>query len=234
MFPFFFFLSFLQYVCNRDIKLENILLTQPPNTDNLHPVVKLCDFGWSKDEVGDSAPHTCAGTPSYIAPEILLGQGQYRYEGDTADAWSLGVLLYCLVVGRFPFQVRPDKYVCTSFAELKEMTKRITTGEFTFPEGNNLSEGVKDLIKALLTVNPAARLKVGNVLNHSWCFEGCSNELREKTQQFNLQVLACQEEQRCQERVAQQLACADRVFQLLGWEAFNERAMQMNGSPPVL
>ena len=212
-------------MCNRDIKLENILLTQQPNSSNPHPVVKLCDFGWSKDEVGDSAPHTCAGTPSYIAPEILLGQGQYRYEGDAADAWSLGVLLYCLLLGRFPFQVRMDKNVCTNFTELKEMTKRITKGAFHFPEEYTLTPGVKDLISSLLTVDPGSRLKVGNILNHSWCFDGCSDELRTNTQQFNRQVLECQDQQLCQERIAQQLACADRVFQLLGWGAFNDRAI---------
>ena len=52
--------------CRRDIKLENTLLdgAQP------QPNVKICDFGYSKNEFVDSRPKTVSGTPDYIAPEV--------------------------------------------------------------------------------------------------------------------------------------------------------------------
>lgn len=53
---------------SRDVKLENTLL------DNNRPLpnVKLCDFGYSKNEFIDSRPKTVSGTPDYIAPEVDL------------------------------------------------------------------------------------------------------------------------------------------------------------------
>ncbi len=76
----------------RDIKLENTLLdaTQP------QPNVKICDFGYSKNEFVDSRPKTVSGTPDYIAPEVLMAD---QYDGKKADIWSCGVMLYVMVTG---------------------------------------------------------------------------------------------------------------------------------------
>lgn len=49
-----------------DLKLENTLLDGSPQ-----PKVKICDFGYSKSAVLDSAPKSTVGTPAYIAPEVL-------------------------------------------------------------------------------------------------------------------------------------------------------------------
>ena len=76
----------------RDIKLENTLLD-----DSLpRPNVKLCDFGYSKNEFVDSRPKSVSGTPDYIAPEVLLND---NYDGKTADIWSCGVMLYVMMTG---------------------------------------------------------------------------------------------------------------------------------------
>ena len=53
-------------IANRDIKLDNILLHGPGS----RPVVKICDFGYSKDEVAGSICKTACGTPEYMAPEV--------------------------------------------------------------------------------------------------------------------------------------------------------------------
>ena len=76
----------------RDIKLENTLLddAQP------QPNVKICDFGYSKNEFVDSRPKTVSGTPDYIAPEVLMAD---QYDGKKADIWSCGVMLYVMVTG---------------------------------------------------------------------------------------------------------------------------------------
>lgn len=60
--------------------------------------VRLIDFGLSKVNKGDKKLSTIAGTPFYMAPEVL--DGNY---GAKADIWSLGVLLYVLVSGYLPF-----------------------------------------------------------------------------------------------------------------------------------
>ena len=60
------------------------------------PNVKICDFGYSKNEFVDSRPKTVSGTPDYIAPEVLLHD---QYDGKKADIWSCGVMLYVMLTG---------------------------------------------------------------------------------------------------------------------------------------
>lgn len=74
----------------RDLKPENILIS----TDG-H--IKLTDFGLSKIMLDTS--YTFAGTPEYLAPEIILNQGYNQ----KVDIWALGVLCYELLSGKVPF-----------------------------------------------------------------------------------------------------------------------------------
>ncbi len=76
-------------VANRDIKLENTLLD-----NSRRPLLKICDFGYSKNEK-DSLPVSKVGTPGYTAPEIIQpNKGLGSYDGAQADVWSAGVQLY--------------------------------------------------------------------------------------------------------------------------------------------
>ena len=68
------------------------------------PNLKLCDFGYSKNEHVDSRPKSVSGTPDYIAPEVLLND---NYDGKTADIWSCGVMLYVMMTGAAPRQPHP-------------------------------------------------------------------------------------------------------------------------------
>jgi len=81
-----------QGVIHRDIKPENIMITDSGS-------VRLIDFGLSKANRGNANMTTVAGTPYYMAPEVLMGS-----YGAKADIWSLGVLMYTLVSGYLPFQ----------------------------------------------------------------------------------------------------------------------------------
>jgi calcium-dependent protein kinase len=80
-----------QNIVHRDIKPENIMYDSVGE-------VKLIDFGLAKQTTGGQKLHTIAGTPYFIAPEVL--GGSYNKE---CDIWSLGVLLFVLVTGTYPF-----------------------------------------------------------------------------------------------------------------------------------
>lgn len=77
-------------IVHRDIKPENIMIGKDKE-------VKLIDFGLSKQS-SSSSLSTIAGTPYYMAPEVLEG-----YYNNKCDIWSLGVLLYVLLSGYLPF-----------------------------------------------------------------------------------------------------------------------------------
>ncbi len=83
-------------VVHRDIKLDNILIEEGTR------MVKLIDFGFS---VLTTTPNqrlkVFCGTPSYMAPEITR---KMDYEGKPVDIWALGVLLYVMLTGTFPFR----------------------------------------------------------------------------------------------------------------------------------
>ena len=104
-------------VVNRDIKLENTLLDKSPR-----PLVKLCDFGYSKSEKFQSAPGSRVGTPAYLAPEVILTTKGKTYDGKPADVWSCGVMLYVMLVGAYPFERPEDKQ---DPQKLQKMIQRI-------------------------------------------------------------------------------------------------------------
>lgn len=88
-----------------------------------------------------------------MAPEIVR---RTEYEGKPVDMWSLGILLYALLCGCFPFRAKsyPDLY------------RRIARGTFAIPE--ELSVSVKDLLRQLLTVDVSQRINSHAALRHPW------------------------------------------------------------------
>lgn len=133
---------------HRDIKPENIMLAA---NDEL----KLIDFGLSKRQEGNKKLKTIAGTPYYMAPEVL--DGQYDSKCDT---WSLGVLLYVFMSGYLPFQGENRNEVFYKIQNAKY--------HFDHKEFQDCTENVIDLIKKLLVVNPKARLSAGDAIKHPW------------------------------------------------------------------
>jgi serine/threonine protein kinase len=83
-------------ITHRDIKLENILIDDKLN-------VKIIDFGFGTCSPKTKLLNFYCGTPSYMPPEIVQKK---EYLGPFADIWSIGVLLFTLLCGVFPFRGR--------------------------------------------------------------------------------------------------------------------------------
>jgi len=128
-------------VIYRDLKPENVLLDQ-------HGNVRLTDFGLSKEGVSDhsTGANSFCGTPEYIAPEVLRREGH----GRAVDWWSLGALLYEMIIGLPPFYSR----------NRETMFEKIMRAELNFPP--QISNNAKDLLSRLLVVNPKLRLGSGD------------------------------------------------------------------------
>ena len=143
----------LEYVY-RDLKPENVLITA-------FGFVKLCDFGFAK-RVEDRT-YTQCGTPDYVAPEMLKGQGVNQ----AADWWALGVLIYEMLVGVTPF--------CDQDDEMKTF-ENILKGEVNLSDKPNLTERAREILGGLLCPKLSARLGylkggASDVIGHAW-FEG--------------------------------------------------------------
>ncbi|CAI5456066.1 unnamed protein product [Caenorhabditis angaria] len=143
--------SALQYlhsrgIVHRDLKAENILLGKDSE-------IKLIDFGFSNFQEPDNLLNTWCGSPPYAAPELLLGKS---YDGMKADIWSMGVLLYILVTGGFPF---PSDSV-------NKLKRSVLSGQVKIPYW--VSVECADFIRKMLVLNPAKRYNIQNVLQHRW------------------------------------------------------------------
>uniref|UniRef100_A0A3P8STL8 Serine/threonine-protein kinase PLK n=1 Tax=Amphiprion percula TaxID=161767 RepID=A0A3P8STL8_AMPPE len=122
-------------VIHRDLKLGNIFLNEDME-------VKIGDFGLAtKIEFDGERKKTLCGTPNYIAPEVLCKKG-HSYE---VDVWSLGCILYTLLVGKPPFETS-----C-----LKETYNRIKKNNYTIPW--HINPAASSLIKRMLHADPAQR-----------------------------------------------------------------------------
>lgn len=125
-------------VIYRDLKPENILLDYQGH-------IALCDFGLCKLDMKDEdRTNTFCGTPEYLAPELLMGQGYNK----TVDWWTLGVLLYEMLTGLPPFY---DE-------NTNEMYRKILSEPLHFPGPEIVPPAAKDLLSKLLTRNPEERL----------------------------------------------------------------------------
>mmetsp|Transcript_1032 Transcript_1032/g.2157 ORF Transcript_1032/g.2157 Transcript_1032/m.2157 type:complete len:806 (-) Transcript_1032:241-2658(-) len=146
-------------IVHLDLKPENMIY----NTLDDDAEIKLCDFGFATLMKEDERLNRMCGTPQYVAPEILLQSGY----GKEADMWSLGVILYIMLVGRFPFF---GDRALDSAAQQKQIMRRIVACQYTFPDNvaSRLSGPAKDLVRRLLVVDPRRRLTAEQVLQHEW------------------------------------------------------------------
>ena len=129
-------------IAHRDLKLENILLDH-------EGFVKLIDFGLAKRMNAGSVATTVAGTPMYIAPEVLNGSGH----GTAVDWWAVGILMFEMLFGVTPFWSK-NRF---------EMQNKILKAQLTFPSRVKYShykytDEVTELISAFLNRDKTKRL----------------------------------------------------------------------------
>ncbi|XP_052848668.1 serine/threonine-protein kinase polo [Drosophila gunungcola] len=130
-------------IIHRDLKLGNLFLN-----DLLH--VKIGDFGLAtRIEYEGERKKTLCGTPNYIAPEILTKKG-HSFE---VDIWSIGCVMYTLLVGQPPFETKT----------LKDTYSKIKKCEYRVP--SYLRKPAADMVIAMLQPNPESRPAIGQLLN---------------------------------------------------------------------
>lgn len=129
------------HIIHRDLKLGNLFLN-----DSLH--VKIGDFGLATNvQFEGERKKTLCGTPNYIAPEILNKKG-HSYE---VDIWSIGCVMYTLLVGTPPFETK----------SLKETYSKIRKCEYRVP--TNIRKPAADMIVAMLQPEPKRRPQIGQL-----------------------------------------------------------------------
>ena len=137
-------------IIHRDLKLGNVFLN-----DNME--VKIGDFGLAtKVDYDGERKRTLCGTPNYIAPEVL-GKKGHSYE---VDVWSLGCILYTLLVGKPPFETQT----------LKDTYTKIKKNEYHIP--SRVGPLARALIQRLLQHEPTKRPSVADILKDDFMTMG--------------------------------------------------------------
>mmetsp|Transcript_46279 Transcript_46279/g.145177 ORF Transcript_46279/g.145177 Transcript_46279/m.145177 type:complete len:514 (-) Transcript_46279:64-1605(-) len=141
------------HICHRDLKPENFLfVSKDPIEKN---TLKIIDFGLSCHFNAESVLTTKAGTPYYVAPQVLAG----KYD-QLSDLWSCGVIMFVMLCGYPPFYGETDG----------DVLAKVRLGNFSFnaADWKNVTEDAKNLIRCLLKMNPRDRYTAEQALNHVW------------------------------------------------------------------
>lgn len=138
----------------RDLKPENILLDAKGH-------IKLIDFGFAKQlkNIKKDRAYTNCGTPGYVAPEVLTGQG-YNYK---ADIWSIGILICEMIGGFTPFSNKDET------DSPHKIMEKINTNQLSLPK--NLNNVTRDIVKNILVYEPNSRFDIEDIKNHKF-FKG--------------------------------------------------------------
>ncbi|XP_047330431.1 serine/threonine-protein kinase GRIK1 [Impatiens glandulifera] len=134
-------------IVHGDIKPDNLLVTASGN-------VKIGDFSVSQvfEDENDELRRS-PGTPVFTAPECCLG---ITYHGKTADTWAVGVTLYCMIFGKYPFLAET----------LQDTYDKIVNDVLVFP--TNMNPLLKNLLEGILCKDPDKRMTLAIVAEHPW------------------------------------------------------------------
>jgi len=142
-------------VVHHDLKLENVLV---------NPVTlatTLIDFGLADIVPADNdIVSGDAGSYEYLPPEKVFTDKRKAYNGFKADIWSIGTIMYALLFAQFPWSKRERK----DYLESKKVHPKLA-----FPAHRaHVSANARDLITAMLNMDPIARISLEDALEHPW------------------------------------------------------------------
>ena len=136
-------------IVHRDIKPENILFSNKKDYSTL----RIIDFGLATQTVKDTKS---VGTPYYMSPELIDGISVPK-----SDVWSVGVIMYQMLTGKFPFNSSGDKNnLLDNIKKNPYNTKNLEEVEY--------SDEVKDLIAKILVKDYNKRLSSEECIKHPW------------------------------------------------------------------
>ena len=162
-------------IIHMDIKQGNILVDSNLN-------IKLTDFSvscsYSAFHPEDLVKFPYVGTSKYMSPEIIERTHMKIKEGCKIDIYSLGVTLYNLAFGCYPYNL--DE---VGSKDYDNILKKIKEENLEFPKDRNVSELFKDFLKKLLEKDYTKRFNILEALNHPW-IKGADIIFDEKEQSF--------------------------------------------------
>jgi len=133
------------HIIHRDLKPANILITKDG-------IIKICDFGISKQIINGRGARTLIGTPYCMSPEILRNQ-YYDYK---ADIWGIGCIIYFLVNNEYPFDGR----------NISELKQNILTKNPKYLNNNTLHNNtLNNFINEILEKDKHKRLNIKEIIN---------------------------------------------------------------------
>jgi serine/threonine protein kinase len=133
-------------VCHRDLKLENLLLSGT--------TLKIADFGLSKFVGLGNQLESYAGSPQYLAPELI--DESLAFDGTAADMWSCGVVMYALLFRGLPFDD----------ANLDLILRNIQRGKYVLTRP--ITDEASALLSILLEPAPLKRATATVALETPW------------------------------------------------------------------
>ena len=138
-------------VIHRDLKLGNIVLNVRSRK------ITLTNFCLGKHLMNDNdLLKDQRGSPAYISPDVLSGK---PYAGKPSDMWALGVVLFTMLYGQFPFYDSAPH----------ELFQKIKSAEYTIPDDGRVSEDTKTLIRKLLITNAKERMTAEQIKDALEC-----------------------------------------------------------------